>query len=51
MSKDNKLLKEIYENVYKGNKKYSGDMDSFFTLSTDDVQKLPLNNVSLKKPL
>ena len=45
MKKDNKSLKEIYQNAYKDNKKYSGEKDSFFTFSTDDVTEYVINNV------
>ena len=53
MKNDNKSLKEIYQNAYKNNKKYSDEKDSFFTFSTDDVTEYVINNVdfSLKNVL
>lgn len=45
MAKDNKSLKKIYEDAYRNNKKYSGDEDSFFTFSTDDVTEYVINHV------
>lgn len=48
MVSDNKSLKEIYEKAYKDNKKYAGDMDSFFTFSTDDVTEYVVNNLDFE---
>jgi ubiquinone biosynthesis O-methyltransferase len=45
MKKDNSSLKSIYEKAYKGNKKYSGGKDSFFTFSTDDVTEYVIKNI------